>query len=314
MLDAITLDQLRTLVTIADEGSFSAAARKLKRVQSAISHTVRTLEGLLNLELFDRSSKTPVLTAEGRAVLAAARRVLSQTDALRALADELAADLEPEVALCVDALFPTDILVTVCRDFLAQHPSVTLRVHTETLSAVAARVAEGSCQLGVSGPAALAPGLSRSPLLTVRMIPVVGPGHPLAAIAATGRRVTAAELAQHVQVVLSERGLEGEAQGTTADQGVLSPCTWRVMDLGTKHALLRGGLGWGNLPEHRIGDDLLHGRLVAIQPDAWSEDEHVLSMSALHRPEARLGRASRWLLSRLRALCARHESGAAPQP
>jgi DNA-binding transcriptional LysR family regulator len=311
MLDALTLDQLRTLVTIADEGSFSAAARKLKRVQSAISHTVRTLEGLLNLELFDRSSKTPVLTAEGRAVLAAARRVLAQADALRALADELSEDLEPEVALCVDALFPTDILVTVCRDFLAQHPSVTLRVHTETLSAVAARVAEGSCQLGVSGPAALAAGLSRSPLLTVRMIPVVAPGHPLAAAAAEARRVPAAELAQHVQVVLSERGLEG--QGATADQGVLSPCTWRVMDLATKHALLRGGLGWGNLPEHMLGDDLVHGRLVAIQPDPWSDDEHVLAMAAIHRPEARLGRASRWLLGRLRALCARHVA-AAPQP
>ncbi|HUH77072.1 MAG TPA: LysR family transcriptional regulator, partial [Devosia sp.] len=55
MLDRLTLDQLRVLVTIAELGSFSAAARKLQRVQSAISQTVRALESSLDVTLFDRS-------------------------------------------------------------------------------------------------------------------------------------------------------------------------------------------------------------------------------------------------------------------
>lgn len=307
MLDAITLDQLRTLVAVADEGSFSAAARKLRRVQSAVSHTIAALESQLSLVLFDRTGKAPVLTAHGRAVLASARRVCGQADALRTLADELAEGLEPAVALCVDTLFPTGILVAVCRDFRAQHPSVTLRVHSETLSAVAGLVADGSCQLGVCGPAAQTGGLVRTPLLTVRMLPVVAPEHPLAAAASSGRRLSITELSEHVQVVLSERGSEpdgGSGDAGTTDQGVLSPCTWRVMDLTTKHALLLGGLGWGNLPEHRVAEDLAAGRLVRIQPEAWREDEHVLTMSVIHRPSARLGPASRWLLKRLRELCA----------
>ena len=67
MLEAVTLDQLRVLITVAEEGSFSAAARKLKRVQSAISQAMANLEGQLGLLLWDRSAKVPKSTEIGRA-------------------------------------------------------------------------------------------------------------------------------------------------------------------------------------------------------------------------------------------------------
>ena len=54
MLDPLTLDQLRVLVAVADTGSFSAAARRLQRVQSAVSQSIQTLESTLRLTLFDR--------------------------------------------------------------------------------------------------------------------------------------------------------------------------------------------------------------------------------------------------------------------
>ena len=65
MIDPLTLDQMRVLVAVADAGSFSAAARKLGRVQSAISQAIQTLETTLRLTLFDRSAKTPRLTDAG---------------------------------------------------------------------------------------------------------------------------------------------------------------------------------------------------------------------------------------------------------
>ena len=64
MLTQLTLDQLRILASIVDEGSFSAAGRRLGRVQSAISHAVRNLEEANGVTLFDRSSRRPELTAE----------------------------------------------------------------------------------------------------------------------------------------------------------------------------------------------------------------------------------------------------------
>ena len=66
MIDPLTLDQLRVLVSVAESGSFSAAARRLGRVQSAVSQSIQTMEATLGLALFDRSTRTPALTEAGR--------------------------------------------------------------------------------------------------------------------------------------------------------------------------------------------------------------------------------------------------------
>lgn len=77
MIDSLTLDQMRVLVAVADAGSFSAAARKLGRVQSAISQAIQTLETTLGLSLFDRSGKTPQLTDAGKALVGDARALIA---------------------------------------------------------------------------------------------------------------------------------------------------------------------------------------------------------------------------------------------
>ena len=73
MLDGVSLDQLRTFRAAADEGSFSAAGRRLRRAQSVVSQSLANLEGQLGVKLFDRSGHLPVLTDQGRALLANAR-------------------------------------------------------------------------------------------------------------------------------------------------------------------------------------------------------------------------------------------------
>ncbi|HET9931920.1 MAG TPA: LysR family transcriptional regulator [Polyangiaceae bacterium] len=296
MFDPVTLDQLRALVAVAEEGSFSGAARKLQRVQSAISTAMANLEEQLAVPIWDRSTKVPRLTDEGRAVLAAARRVLSEVDSLRRLTTGMASGLEASVSLCVDALFPLGVLVDLCVSFAKEFPTVDLRVDTQVLSAVSARVLEGAATIGVAGEHGLAQGLARKVLAPIRMVPVVGATHPLASVRGP---VATAQLSDTVQVVLSERSETG-----VADQGVLSPRTWRVADLYTKHALLRAGLGWGNLPEHLVSDDLAKGRLVRVQLAEWGDAEQVLLLCAIYRGDATFGPAHRWLLAQLETACA----------
>src|SRR5450432_300186 len=113
MLDAVTLDQLRAFVTVVEEGSFSAAARKLRRVQSAVSTAMANLEKQLGVPIWDRSTKIATLTDRGQAVLAAARRVLLEVDGLGQLTAGMAKGLEGAVSLCVDALFPLSALVAL---------------------------------------------------------------------------------------------------------------------------------------------------------------------------------------------------------
>lgn len=297
MLDPVTLDQLRALVSVVEEGSFSAAARRLKRVQSAVSTSMANLEDQLGVPLWDRSTKIATLTPEGNAVLAAARRVLLEVDSLKRLTAGMVGGLEATVSLCVDALFPLGALTDLCVRFAKEFPTVDLRVDTQLMSAVSARVLSGAATLGVVIEPGIAPGLARKPLASVRMISLVGPRHPLASVKGL---ISSARLADAVQIVLSERSETG-----VSDQGVLSPRTWRVADLHTKHAMMLKNLGWGNLPEHLVKADLRARRLVVIRPEATARLDQQVVLYLVHRPEIAFGPAHRWLEGALGQLCVR---------
>src|SRR3982074_1824858 len=106
MLDALSLDQLRTFIAAAEEGSFSAAGRKLKRAQSVVSQTLANLEKPLGVKLFDRSARYPRLTDSGQALLNDARAIADGVDCLKARAKILHEGLEPELSLSIDAMYP----------------------------------------------------------------------------------------------------------------------------------------------------------------------------------------------------------------
>ena len=303
MYDPVTLDQLRAFVAVVQEGSFSAAARKLKRVQSAVSTSMANLEAQLEVPIWDRSTKVAKLTEQGKAVLTSAQRVLEEVDGLKRLTAGMAGGLEASVSLCLDAFFPLSALIDVCTGFVEEFPAVDLRIDTQVMSAVSARVLAGVATLGVASPAGLAPGLERRSLAAIRMVSVVSPMHPLAAHRGA---IPTKRFADAIQLVLSERSDAG-----VADQAVLSPRTWRVAELHTKHVMLRAGLGWGNLPEHVVRDDLRSKKLVAIRPAAWGKDEHTLHLSAIYRKDATFGPAHRWLLAQLELLCRRDAGTAA---
>jgi Bacterial regulatory helix-turn-helix protein, lysR family len=63
MLDSVTINQLRTFVAVCDEGSFSGAAKTLRRAQSAVSHAIGSLESALGVELFVRDARRADLSA-----------------------------------------------------------------------------------------------------------------------------------------------------------------------------------------------------------------------------------------------------------
>ena len=85
MLDGVSLDQLRTFIAAVDEGSFSAASRKLLRSQSVVSESIGNLEEQIGVQLFDRSGRYPRLTPAGLAVLSDARSIITAVDLLAAI-------------------------------------------------------------------------------------------------------------------------------------------------------------------------------------------------------------------------------------
>lgn len=294
MLDAVTLDQLRTFIAAADEGSFSAAGRKLRRAQSVVSQTLANLEGQFGVKLFDRTRRRPTLTPQGAVLLTHARTVAGDVDRLKAHARHLAGGLEPELSIAVDVMFPMATLTEAVTAFHAQFPLTPLRLYAETLGAVMQSVLDERCSIGLSGELASAPPLfTKEPLLKIPLVHVASPRHPLASY---GRPVPASELTRHIQLVLTDRSAMSRGQ----DFGVLSARTWRLADLGAKHAFLRAGLGWGGMPAELVQPDLSRGSLVKIVPEDTPQGGFVVSMSAVYRTAAPPGIAGRWFIDRLR--------------
>jgi DNA-binding transcriptional LysR family regulator len=286
-----TLDQLRVLATVAESGSFSAAARRLNRAQSVVSYAMANLEAQLGLELFERGHRRPVLTEAGRAVLSDARRIARMVDELRARASGLTAGLEAEIGLAVDVMFPTARLVALLEAFAKTFPTVGLRLRIEALGGVVQLVLERNCGLGITGPMGVRPeAVERRPLCHIALVPVAAPAHPLALLPPP---LPETAFHEHTQLVLSDRSRLTDGQ----QFGVVSMRTWRLGDLGAKHALLRAGLGWGNMPTHMVADDLRDGRLVQLQPAEGSSIRFPLLL--IHRTDSPPGPATSWLAERL---------------
>ena len=104
-MDSLTLDQLQIFLAIVDEGSFSKAAKRLNRAQSAVTYGIQKLEAQFDLPLFDRSAYRPELTEAGRTLLMRARRVAEEANAFRDTAHSLASGLEAELTIVLDSMF-----------------------------------------------------------------------------------------------------------------------------------------------------------------------------------------------------------------
>jgi DNA-binding transcriptional LysR family regulator len=260
MLDAVTLDQMRAFVAVADTGSFRAGASRLSRVQSAVSHAIGNLEDQLKVMLFDRSGHRPTLTPEGRALLADVRAILLKVDSMRARARGLGKGVELSLAIALDPQFPLGIAAAALQDLHDVYPSVTVQLWTAPLGAAIAALREGQCALAITAADLSDPRIELEALSFVPRAAVAGAAHPLAARSRGGGPLTAVELADHLQIVVPDPSPLTEGRGF----GVLSPGTWRVSDNATKHALILAGIGWGSLPLWLIERDLAEGRLVRV--------------------------------------------------
>ena len=294
MLDGVTLDQLRTFIAAVEQGSFSAAGRKLRRAQSVVSQTLANLEGQLGVSLFDRSARYPTLTEDGRALLENARAVAEQMDGLKARAKTLREGLEPELSLSIDVMYPMDELIAAVAKFRVTFPHTPLRLYVEVLGAVIEPVLQGTCQIGIVGSLPALPDAMHSELLLdVPLLTVVAPTHPLAKYKGI---VPVSELQKHVQLVLTDRSTLSKGQS----YGVFSKNTWRLADMGARHAFLRAGFGFGNMPQFMVEDDIAARRLRVIRIQMPGNLKPIMPMRAVYRNDAPPGPAGRWLIQHLK--------------
>jgi DNA-binding transcriptional LysR family regulator len=290
---AITIEQLLVFDAIAEAGSFSAAARALRRTQSAVSYHVAALEGQLGVALFDRSHRLPTLTVAGEAMLVHARRVLSSLNELRGASRALASGLEPRIFLAVNTLFPAEVLGEVMTELGVRFPSVDTTTRTSaSREDTPNAIREGRADLGVISYLDRSEEFVVEPCMTVELVPVVAPAHPLA-----GRPspVDDEELQEHVHIMLSE-----DARPEVEDVvGFPSTRRWRVNQEFLRRALLRAGLGWARMPRHYVAEDLAQGTLVPLSARRWGNRTTTVDLYVARLRRRPLGPVGQWLWQRL---------------
>lgn len=288
-----SLEHIDVFIAVVESGSFSAAARRLNRAQSAVTYAVQKLEEEMGVALFDRSGQRPILTEIGRSLLPYARRAADEVSALRLRAAALAEGVESEVSIVADTMFPEPTIVEALRTFADSFPHTTLRISEDTLGAAAQLVLNDQCQFGLLGPVVRnLRDLEYRPLLSIELVPVVAPHHPLAAATT---EIPNDVINKHLQLVLADKA------GFMAGQNfnILSTHVWMLTDLSVKRRLIEAGIGWGSLPLHAIAQQLNDGTLVRFRPAEWGgpNGSTALPMYIAHRRNARLGPAATWLIN-----------------
>jgi DNA-binding transcriptional LysR family regulator len=306
MLDAVSLDQLRSFIAAADEGSFSAAARKLLRAQSVVSEAIGNLEDQIGVQLFDRSGRYPKLTPAGSIILGDARSIVTGVDLLKARAKGMSAGLEPELSVVIDVFYPIDAVTQVAKEFRQKYPGVALRIFVEALGGAIQPVLDGRCSIGVIGSLPVIPDtFTHERLPGIVFLMVAAHDHALASYRG---KIPKEVLAKHTQIVLTDRSELSSGR----EFGVMSSATWRLADLFAKHHFLLKGLGWGGMPLHAVRKDLEEGWLAVLPIEDVPPDGLTLPMSAVWQTRSPPGPAGRWFVDRLKQIPV--ETGKVPKP
>lgn len=294
MWESVTLDQLRLFLTVAEEGSFSAAGRRLGRVPSAVGYGISNLEESLGLTLFDRSAQRIALTEEGRALLPDAEAVFERVAQLHLRADRLGSKLETHLSVALEAMLPSAFVVALCAMFKAHYPGVSLHLRTEGLGGVAAVVMDETCVLGVSGGYDLGPGLRSQLLAELPLVVVAAKSHPLTRHPGPIPRHL---LRQEPQILIAH-----SRYGSGRAQGVLSDNVLMVAGGEIKLDLIAAGFGWGVVPLVTVKEALERGDLVGLDLEERGGVLSRLPIFGIVRRDAPLGPAAQWLYDALRGL------------
>lgn len=284
-------DNIQLFLAVLDGGSFSAAARLLGRVPSAVSMAVGNLEAELGYPLFERGSREVRATDRARALEPHARLIAEQLGLLQVHALELSRGLESSLSIAVVTdIDPAALLAAIAR-LGERYPLLDI----ELLSAPQ----DDALQLLDSGRVGLClafaelqvdPQRSFQHLGSEALVAVLSPHHPAFR---EGRIRDLEDLVNIRQILVHSRHLP---LGDT--RSLIGTAHWRTDSVDLAMQMVEAGLGWGDLPCARIAPRVQAGRLVRLA-FRNTRNELQLPVHALWRKSQPLGQAARALVGML---------------
>ncbi|GAB2479339.1 LysR family transcriptional regulator [Comamonas humi] len=269
---AFTSDNIHVFLAVLDRGSFSAAARSLGRVPSAVSMCIAQLEAELNLPLFERRGREPVPLPAALALEPQARLLATQLQQLNTHALALEQGLESRLTLAIAPELLSAPWTVPLAALTGEFPQLNVEVLTAPQADALAMLHSGRAQLAI---------VFERPSIDGRegfqevgedtLLAVIAPGHPVMQAARAG-------LADGAPVLLREHHLTNTRQIVVASRdwsvtdGRLAYARdiWRTDNHWAALSMISAAMGWGWLPRQLVQPSVQAGTLAAMEFDNLS--------------------------------------------
>ena len=229
--------------------------------QSALSHQLRDIESRFETPFFTRVGRRMILTAAGRRVLDAARRVIGEMERAEEDVRRLAGNTDGIIRVTTQCNTGYHWLGPLLKVFARQHPRVSIHVAVDATDSPIAAVVDGRVDLAILSGETTDRRVRTRPLFRDEMVAVISPSHPL-----TARRwVRPADLAAEHLLIYASRPEESFVLTQILAPAGLRPD--RVSFLMLTEAIVelaRAGVGIGVLPRWSIERALASGGLAAL--------------------------------------------------
>ena len=263
---AFSSENLKVFLAVLDKGSFSAAARELQRVPSAVSMMIGQLEAELDLTLFDRSSREPVPTEAARALEPQARQVARHFQQLQTQALQLHQGLEKRLSLTI----APELLLTRWGEPLTvlatEFPQLEVEIRSAPQAEAVCLLHQGEVDLAlVFERIGLDERESFQEFSSELMVPVIAPSHPL--VNERSAPVRDVDLMDTRQIVVASGDLAG-----LDPRVVFSRQRWLTDSHLAALSLVQAGVGWANLPQTLVEPLLTAGTLQQVVLENMSNE------------------------------------------
>ncbi|MGJ7494653.1 LysR family transcriptional regulator [Variovorax sp. RT4R15] len=256
---AFSSDTVEVFLAVIDRGSFSAAARSLGRVPSAVSMAIAHLEAELALPLFDRSGREPRPTAAARSLEPQARLLAAQLKALQVQALGLTQGLENHLTLAIAPELLSAPWSAPLAALAQEHPLLEVEVLAAPQADALEMLHTGRAQLALVFERPSIDGREGfQEVASELLVAVIAPNHPV--FVAAGRRLREQHLTNTRQVVVAGRDL-----ASSDPRLVFARHIWRSDNAQAALSLIKAGVGWGWLPRSFAQPHVAAGELVEIE-------------------------------------------------
>lgn len=264
----ISFDQWLVFVTVLEIGSFTAAASKLNRTQSAISYAIHKMEDLLEGKLFDADGRNVKPTNLAYALQSPATRLVADASALEQFAIQRPALWENEITLFVDAIFPNELLIKALKIFSEQYPGIRVVLEQGVFSSAIQAMHSGLADLGICPY--IPNGFIGKSIIQIDFVPVA---HKDFDLFSKQRSLSLTDLQQHTQIVIKDNTEHKKELGWLGGQQ-----RWSVTNMESAIEVIKSGIGYGWIASHLIQKELTSEELKVLPLESFGIYQQTLHL------------------------------------